>query len=73
MTWSTDKPTQPGWYWYRGNDYFDEDVIVEVKDSIGELCVFHYRFIAQGEDEVCPEPIESFRGQWAGPIPMPED
>ena len=33
LTWKTDKPTTPGWYWYRESDFFLEVVHVRYQEK----------------------------------------
>jgi hypothetical protein len=62
FTWMPGKPTEPGWYWYRGEAGESDPLIVEV-DSAG-----YFQWPDGGYDEV-----KLAKGQWAGPIPPPED
>lgn len=69
MIWTTEKPTQPGWYWCR---WFDEYEYGEPftcyldhnDDDI--LCVIQLEFAWLPLDEFGVR-------QWAGPIPHPEE
>lgn len=62
MKWTKEKPTQPGWYWWR--DKYSSDIVHVTEDS-GMLVV------KLGFD------IEDFiidlSGEWAGPICPPEE
>lgn len=60
MKWTTDKPSVPGWYWWRGlsGKAWITEVLLE-KD--GNLCVDWGMQVAH----CCYE--------WAGPIPEPEE
>lgn len=62
MTWTSDKPTVPGWYWYRG--YEDADRVVHVMDNGESLVACSFEF---------SESMFYLDGQWAGPIPAPEE
>ena len=72
MKWTTDKPTEPGWYWMDdGDNWYKQAVRIDVAPrSLGteQLCV--YSGIAEfvGLVDNCKE-----GAKWAGPIPEPED
>jgi len=34
MTWTTDKPTTPGWYWWRSHPYKSGEHIIRVLDVL---------------------------------------
>lgn len=60
MIWTFDKPTKPGWYWWRlkkqgwmGVHHIDED-----------LCV------STTEDH---DSVDDINGEWAGPLVPPEE
>ena len=66
MTWTTEKPTKDGWYWYKDRNFlttmariydFEEDEIILV-----HIPEFKKRF------EIC-----DLNGEWAGPIPEPRE
>jgi hypothetical protein len=59
MTWTTEKPTVPGWYWWKSKQY--SPVIVEI-----------YRLEVRGESYLLIG-VEDAEGLWAGPIPLPEE
>lgn len=66
MTWTTEKPTVPGYYWYRiqGND----DQIVEVVFSKRDGCFEVYWMADNGG-----WPLQFTNGaEWAGPIKPPQ-
>ncbi len=63
MIWTTEKPTRTGWYWWR-RPSIPEDVIVEVyKDKRNPAML-----MLRGRGRLYVQ-----RGQWAGPIPEPEE
>jgi len=68
MNWTTDKPTKPGWYWYKGEDHdmFHADgiAIVEVIKEEDWLVCRH----SNSDNEW----IEDSQAQWAGPLEMPK-
>lgn len=68
MTWTTDLPKAPGWYWWRPWPTADERWVFQIIDG---LRVAGSRFVglpavakvSQGHPEC----------QWAGPIPEPTE
>lgn len=60
LTWTTEKPTKPGWYWWRNNSCFDPDILKV--DVLGDKFVIH-------RDE---DILETPHGEWAGPLEPPE-
>lgn len=64
MTWTTEKPARPGWYWYRlsHEDYKPEIVSV---NEIG------YKMNAVWPTSGKSEFIEGMLGEWAGPLEPP--
>ena len=69
MNWTTDKPTKPGWYWYKGEDHdieyhADGIAIVEVIKEEDWLVCRH----SNSDNEW----IEDSQAQWAGPLEMPK-
>lgn len=63
MTWTTTKPMQPGWYWWR-LDKTCEPEIVDLK-IWGS---YKLRDFSCGAITDIPN-----EGQWAGPITAPEE
>ena len=57
MTWTTDTPTKPGWYWWRSKiphtDFWTCPTIRDI--TVSALL------------------NDNLWGQWAGPIPEPEE
>lgn len=68
MMWTTDKPTTPGWYWWRHRHGWKADAswtvpkIVKVVNKAGLLMVCAWCQLGNMLD-----------GEWAGPIPEPEE
>jgi hypothetical protein len=59
--WTTEKPTTPGWYWYRAFD--DADRVVHVMEMGGDdltACAFEWQ-----------TSIKYMNGNWVGPIEPP--
>lgn len=58
LSWTTEQPTQPGWYWFKGwriDDQRDErhDIELDVVRVFG------------------PASCDGYHGEWAGPLEMP--
>jgi hypothetical protein len=65
MTWTTDKPTEPGWYWLRH---------VHISAEIGFCYQAKKRWWVATAYRDHPLEMSYFMGfQWSGPIPEPED
>lgn len=70
MNWTTEPPSEPGWYWMKSK---------KIQPEVVNIMRFWDRLLSVGRaynDE--REPLSDFiscrRGvQWAGPIPEPED
>jgi hypothetical protein len=61
LRWTTDKPTEPGWYYWRSRP---------VKDS---FYWFAYYFDSDTFWAGGTGVIEPNGGEWSGPIPEPEE
>ena len=59
--WTKTKPTEPGWYWFRGEAHEADPFIVQVDDA-GQ-----FQWPDGGYQEV-----KLAKGEWAGPIEEPE-
>ena len=55
MIWATEKPTKPGWYWWKIKAFHCEDVI-RITNYSNQLS-FQYG------------PVSKMSGEWSGPIP----
>ena len=60
--WSHDKPTKPGWYWFRGLAH-EADPFIVLVDQAGE-----FQWPDGGFQEV-----SLANGEWAGPIEEPKE
>ena len=60
MTWSSENPSKPGWYWWRDKGMFPRIRLIQ-KDRDSRLFT-DTNVYAKFE-----------KGQWAGPIPEPEE
>lgn len=63
LAWTRERPTVPGWYWYR-----DRSIVPRVVS----LTQDGYGLVAYGIEEYCNRLYE-VRGEWAGPLPHPEE
>lgn len=68
MKWKNDKPTVEGWYWYRQprkngirEGQFYPSTMAHVDGSLWCDCDSQY------------DAVTAFDGQWAGPIPEPNE
>jgi hypothetical protein len=62
LKWTSEKPTAPGWYWWR-----------EVEASDRFTAVIHWDASDSVFIDGCRYSKETFNGQFAGPIPEPTD
>lgn len=60
--WRKTKPTEAGWYWFRGPAHEADAFIVQV-DEVGK---------SQWPDGGYQE-VKLTNGEWAGPIELPEE
>ena len=74
LTWTTDKPTKPGWYWYfdRTETYHPlRPIIFEVQHlPNGKFAIMtHLNLWGETEDY---RYVEDLDGQFAGPLELPQ-
>ncbi len=62
LTWTEQRPTQAGWYWFRGQAHEADPFIVQV-DEAGQ-----FQWPDGGYQEVMLA-----KGEWAGPIEEPTE
>lgn len=60
--WRKTKPTEAGWYWFRGPAHEADAFIVQV-DEVGQ-----FQWPDGGYQEV-----KLTNGEWAGPIELPDE
>ena len=65
LVWTTDKPTVPGWYWWRVSFGRTPTTLFISRDHIHENDVFTAGALVMFLREV--------PGEWAGPVPLPEE
>lgn len=62
MNWTTTKPTVPGWYWWR-RDHRSTHEVIKVGEEVGDRV---FLLSLQAIEE-------AVRGEWAGPLGLPEE
>ncbi len=61
--WTREQPTVEGWYWYKDQKTPEQPVFV-YQTTNGSLCE-----LWRGD----LQDLDNLRGEWAGPIPEPEE
>ncbi|MDE2097207.1 MAG: hypothetical protein KGL39_08165 [Patescibacteria group bacterium] len=61
LRWSSEPPKVPGWYWYNSDGFGIGMVLVVIAESVPR---------ARWTSVEC---VNFTNGQWAGPIPEPEE
>ncbi len=78
LTWTKDRPTSPGWYWFEA----DQSTAPELREGGRSVCLVldHqgelYARLGPTSDRKCRNGWHrpsDLGGQWAGPIPEPTD
>lgn len=69
MRWTTEKPSRPGWYWWRSDDvaFKSRQCVVEVIKIAGDEPKY---WLVNGVS--INWSLGNTPGQWSGPIPPPE-
>ena len=62
MIWTTEKPTKPGWYWYRSECDGHTVKVIHYIDDDGDG-----PYLATSEDLA----LNDLDGEWAGPVEPP--
>lgn len=68
LTWTTEKPTVLGWYWWKGYERDSAQLIEVFTAMIGGYSGLCVQIPRNGM-----QPIPSVGGFWAGPIPEPQE
>jgi hypothetical protein len=65
MTWTTSKPTVPGWYWWRLSSSGEPGVLKISQEHIDNKNVYTFgtRILLHSE----------MPGEWAGPLEVPKE
>jgi hypothetical protein len=67
MTWTTERPTHTGWYWYRGAHFIEQNALVQiVPKEGGQESTVEMWHIASEAGLPVPD------GEWAGPLKPPQ-
>lgn len=61
LLWTSDKPTQPGWYWWRSAG---EQRVVQVVTNDSDCLALWYH---------ASEVVRHMDGEWAGPLVLPQE
>jgi hypothetical protein len=73
MKWTNEKPTVEGWYFYRGTTgphTVNHTLVVRVSFGDGVRVRKDVALVYEGEERYS---IDRMPGEWAGPIPEPEE
>lgn len=69
LTWTTEKPRKPGWYWYRGPGTNVVPASVDGCNDLRYLDVgLHNNVLSESDSGV---PVGEIPGEWAGPLEPP--
>ena len=77
MIWTSKPPTKEGYYWWRP----EKNIVPVIKLLIWEGCHFELEpnapnkllVLDWGGEFVRDNDVYAWRGEWAGPIPEPEE
>lgn len=72
MEWTTEKPSNPGWYWYQQDSEFPECLLLYKHHDDG-LCVVTGTNVHTVDDFHALMMEEEHDIRWAGPIPEPTE
>ena len=68
LTWTTNKPTQPGWYWWRNKPG---------AEKIERVQLFDFVWLKEPylgvETQYARYPVSTIIGEWAGPLEPPKE
>lgn len=68
MTWTTQKPTKPGWYWYRELEVGPKIRFPRIREmTYANGVLMSYSGMTH------PSIVANTEGEWAGPIPEPTE
>lgn len=71
MKWTSEKPTKPGWYWYRRGPALGWCVV-----TVDHLITWANRCLVDTPQLVVIDfavPLDEMGGQWAGPLEEPQE
>lgn len=70
MTWTTDKPTKPGWYWHKVRG--KEPMVVQLIPAPGQYDPRKLVLYRDYDGEESWTRLSKIRGQFAGPLEIPK-
>lgn len=76
LRWTTEPPQEPGWYWYRNTNKLDVHIVCISYEWDEHMVDFELaaRFVLETPyNWHNPHPVVLMDGEWAGPIPEPEE
>lgn len=76
LRWSKEPPKEPGWYWYRNTNKLDVHIVCISYEWDEYMVDFELaaRFVLETPyNWHNPHPVVLMDGEWAGPIPEPEE
>lgn len=72
LKWTTDKPTQVGWYWYRHDTIKSILVVGNVNGQIGVLASLLSDPATSRANVINISILQYPPGEWAGPLEAPQ-
>lgn len=72
LHWTTETPTEPGWYWWRPEKNIVPHMVYVVWESTMRSVQKDRMFVLYPHSDV-EFAVDERPGQWAGPIPEPEE
>jgi hypothetical protein len=68
MNWTTDKPKQTGFYWYKAHPHLPGGIAPPI--TVVEVIICQDSFVAKLAEEGDND-LEKFNGEWMGPLEIP--
>ena len=76
MKWTKEPPRQIGRYWWRPENSHSNSLdvceVLDVQEDMDRPGVFFQTAFDSAETDDCAT-VDELGGQWAGPIPLPEE
>jgi hypothetical protein len=77
MTWTSERPTTLGWYWFHGDihsTYFGTPRIFNYKPMMCQVIKYvdKVQVSIPSKDDVAMYQMSNMDGHWAGPLEPPE-
>lgn len=76
LRWTKETPTKPGWYWFRNTNQRDVHVVCiayEWDEHMVDLELVAWFALEPPYNWHSPHIVARMDGEWAGPIPEPEE